>query len=107
MRGQLSHASFAVATLTLLTLTGCDRIDPLTRPYVWKPTDINAHNIAAMADDPNDLVRGRETKSRRAVQESDAVEHLWAGKPAGLLGTGGGGGGGSSGGGAAAPGGGS
>jgi hypothetical protein len=106
MRSQLRRASFPVAVLTLLALTGCDSLDPLTRPYVWKPTDINAHNIAVMADDPADLVRGRETKTRRAIQESDAVERLWAGKPTPLL-NGGASGGGGGGGGAPAPGGGS
>jgi type IV pilus biogenesis protein CpaD/CtpE len=103
-RAQVTRASCAVAALTLLTLTGCDQIDPLTRPYVWHPTDINVHNIAAQVDNPADLIRGRETKSRRAMQESDAVDHLWAGKPAQFIGSGGGA---SSSGGAAAPAGGS
>jgi type IV pilus biogenesis protein CpaD/CtpE len=103
MRNRFTRASCAVAALSLLALAGCDQIDPLTRPYVWKATNVNVRNIAAMADDPLDLIRGRETRSRRAIQESDAVEHLWAGKTMPLLGaTGGPGGGGSGGGGGAA-----
>jgi hypothetical protein len=95
MRNPITRASFtltswAAAALGLLALTGCDQTDPLTKPYAWHPTDINARNIAAMANNPADLVRGRETKARRAVQESDAVEHVWTGHPVPLLGGSGG-----------------
>jgi type IV pilus biogenesis protein CpaD/CtpE len=85
-----ARAACAAAMLSLLALSGCDKIDPLTRPYVWVPTNVNPHNIAAMAVNPSDLVRGRESKNTRAIEESDAVEHLWSGHPAALLSGGGG-----------------
>lgn len=93
MKNQLARAACAAVTLSLFALAGCDQTDPLLRPYVWVPSDVNVHNIAAQAVDPADLLHGRETQKRRAVQESDAVDHLWAGHPAPLLGSGGGGGG--------------
>lgn len=90
MRNQTTRAACAVAALSLLALTGCDQMDPLTRPYVWVPSNVNPRNIAAMAVNPGDLVQGRESRTRRAVQESDAVDRLWTGHPAGLMnGTGG------------------
>jgi type IV pilus biogenesis protein CpaD/CtpE len=90
MRNQTARAACAAAALSLLALSGCDQIDPMTRPYVWVPSDVNPHNVAAMAVNPADLVHGRESGNRRAVQESDAVDRLWAGRPAGLLSTTGG-----------------
>jgi hypothetical protein len=85
-RAATMHSAACVAAiLTLLALSGCDKIDPLTRPYVWVPTNVNTHNIAAQALNPADLVHGRESKNTRAIEESDAVEHLWAGHSAGLL----------------------
>jgi len=110
MRDISTPALRAYAALCLLALAGCNSMDPLTRPYVWKPTDINAHNIAAMAANPADLRRGRDKAKRQVGLESDAVDRLWTGHPLPLLGGGasggssgggggGGGGGGSSGGG--------
>lgn len=81
-------------TLSLLSLAGCDQIDPLTRPYVWKPTDINRQNIAAMAARPADLVHGRGTARHNATVEAIGVERINTGKPIGLLSATGGPGGG-------------
>ena len=76
------HAVPAAALTGLLLVCGCDQIDPLKRDYIWKPADINRHNIATMAVNPNDLIRGRhDTRRRRAVNEADAVERIWSGKP--------------------------
>ena len=105
MRTKLNHAPAAAAALSLLALAGCDQIDPLTRPYMWHPDDVNAQNIAAMAANPADLTHGRDSRRRRVLMESDAVDHLWSGKPLPLLS--GGGSGGSSGGGSSGGGGGS
>jgi hypothetical protein len=71
---------YAAAALSLLTLTGCDQIDPLKRPYMWYATGINMQNIRAMAANPTDLVHGRETPVRRAALDSDSVDRLWNGK---------------------------
>lgn len=102
---------YAVAAASLLALTGCNQIDPLKRPYMWEATGVNAHNIAAMAANPADLVRGRDQARRRVIVESEGVQRLWYGKTLPLLSdtpgtagsSGGGGGGGASGGGGAAP----
>jgi hypothetical protein len=76
----------------------------MTRPYVWVPTEVNRHNIAAMAVNPNDLIEGQDSTRRRAIQETDAVDRLWSGKPLPLLNiSGGSGGGGAPTGGAAPP----
>ena len=47
----------ALALLTLGLLAGCT-IDPFDRPGVWRPGGVNDANLAVMAADPNDLVRG-------------------------------------------------
>ena len=85
MRNSLTRAPCVAAALGLLALTGCDQTDPLTRNYVWHPTDVNLHNIAAQVDNPEDLLRGRESAGRRSAQESDAVTRLWGGKSTGML----------------------
>jgi type IV pilus biogenesis protein CpaD/CtpE len=73
-----------LAALSLLALAGCDQIDPLSRPYMWHETGVNAQNIAAMAVNPADLVHGRNSPRRRAATDSDSVERLWAGRPVAL-----------------------
>jgi hypothetical protein len=71
--------------LSLLTLSGCDQIDPLKRPYMWHATGVNEQNIAAMAVNPADLVHGRDTSQRRVIVESDGVTRLWTGRQLPLL----------------------
>jgi hypothetical protein len=101
MRNTSTLGLLAAAALVLLSLTGCDQIDPLTRPFSWNPEGVNADNIAAMAANPADLDHGRDTNRRRVRVESDGVDRLWSGKPLPLNGGSsyGGGGGGSGGGG--------
>jgi hypothetical protein len=67
--------------LSLLALASCDQIDPLSRPYMWHETGVNARNIAAMAANPADLVHGRDSARRRAAADADSVDRLWSGKP--------------------------
>ena len=88
----------AALALSLLSLAACDQIDPLKRPYMWYADGANAHNIAAMAANPKDLVHGRSSLKRQAAMDGDAVDRIWAGKAPALGGGGGGGGGASSGG---------
>lgn len=88
----------ATAAITLLALTGCNQIDPLKRDYMWHATGVNEHNIAAMAVNPHDLVRGRDTARRRVVVELEGVERLWSGRPYPLPTSGGAAGGAASGG---------
>jgi hypothetical protein len=66
-------------------LTGCDQIDPLKRPYMWQASGVNDRNIALMAANPADLVRGRDAPQRGAIVETDGVTRLWTGKQLPLL----------------------
>jgi hypothetical protein len=91
---------FRAASLGLLLLSGCNAIDPLKRPYMWHDSAANAHNIAAMAANPADLLHGRRSPKRRVSLDSDSVDRLWSGKTLPLTGGSAGGSGGSSGGGA-------
>ncbi len=63
----------AAAAIGLLTLTGCNQIDPLKRPYMWQASGANEQNLAAMAVNPADLVHGRDTSQRRVIVESDGA----------------------------------
>ncbi len=96
MKNSTASALLTGAALSLLCLSGCDQIDPLTRPYVWKATDINRHNIAAMAVHPSDLIQGRGTARHGAFEDVAAIDHINGGKPVVLpnpaAGSGGGGG---------------
>ena len=85
MRKTFRRTLFAAVALSLSGLTACDQLDPLTKSYAWKPVNANAHNIAAMAANPSDLTWGRDSRRRRVVMESEALEHVWAGKPVQLL----------------------
>ena len=80
----------ATATLSLpalgpLALTGCDKMDPMTRPYYWNESEANKTNIAAMVANKNDLTHGRHSDRRRDIEESDAVERVWTGHATPLL----------------------
>jgi uncharacterized membrane protein YgcG len=113
MRNLSSRMLIATAMISLLTLAGCDWLDPLKRPYEWNAENVNPRNIAAMVVNPADLTHGRDAPRRKVVTESDPVLHMWEGKPTPLLSssalgsTGSGSSGGSGGGGAPATGGGS
>ena len=68
------------AAIGLLTLAGCDQIDPLKRPYMWHDANVNALNIAAMAANPADLYHGRDSSRRRSAMDADSVDRLWTGR---------------------------
>jgi type IV pilus biogenesis protein CpaD/CtpE len=80
MRDRVPTGRIMAATLSLLALAGCDQIDPLKRPYMWHETSVNAHNIAAMAANPADLIRGRDQRRRSAIMDADGVQRAWTGK---------------------------
>jgi predicted small lipoprotein YifL len=88
MRARLATISCATVTLGLLALAGCGRIDPLERPYMWHATDVNKQNIAAMAVNPHDLVRGRESRTRLVKDHSDAIDRIWSSKLTPLISSG-------------------
>jgi len=85
MRNTFTKPLRFLAALSLMALGGCGVTDPLTRPYMWEESGVNAHNVAAMAANPADLTHGRDAPQRRVSVESDPVDHLWAGKPTPLL----------------------
>lgn len=89
--------AFIVLTGSLLLLAGCMSQDPYYRTDVWRPTGANAANIAAMAADPQDLIRGRGDDRQLSKPAALAVDKVWSGQSAG----GGSSAGGSGGGGAA------
>ena len=86
---------------SLLTLAGCEDLDPYNRPYVWHPTGAPQANLAVMVADPNDLIRGHGGAKPDGGLAAAAVTRLQQDKAKPLLnpGSGSGGGGGGSGGG--------
>jgi len=58
----MSGMTRLLAGLCAITaLGGCMDRDPYRRTDVWRPTGANAANIAAMAADPKDMIRGHGT----------------------------------------------
>jgi hypothetical protein len=97
---QVRHAVRIAPVISLLTLAACQEMDPYSRPDTWQPTGANAGNIAAMAADPHDLIRGRGAQQVDSHASSLAIGHVWIDTPKPLLNPGGfDAGGGSSGGG--------
>lgn len=78
-------AVHAVIFLSLLGLAACNQMDPLTKDYVWIPSDVNKSNIQAMVANPNDLIHGRSTTTRQALGDADAVARVWEGRTTPLL----------------------
>src|SRR5690349_14290082 len=77
---------FAVALFA--SLSACEDRDPYRRTDVWKPTGANAANIATMAADPQDLIRGRPTSRVDARSVMHGPERIWADQPRSLGGGG-------------------
>ncbi len=75
----------AAICLALALLAGCARIDPYQRPGMWHPDDVNAGNIATMAQDPRDLSRGRADQGPEWKTGAEAVDRIWQDKPRPLL----------------------
>jgi len=64
-----------VLLLSPLAAAGCD-LDPFERPELWNPTGANEANLAAMVDDPMDLVRGRGEAGAEGNRAAAAVARL-------------------------------
>ncbi len=70
---------FSSATLlAALAVAGCADIDGYG---TWQPTEANARNIAVMAANKRDLIRGRGAAGSDPVESASAVVHLWEGTP--------------------------
>jgi len=66
--------------LAALALAGCDAADPYRRADAWVPAGANTANIAVMASNPRDLIRGRSETRVDARRETTRVEQLWQGQ---------------------------
>ena len=51
-----------LSCLAFTLLAGCNQIDPYRRPGTWRPDGVNDGNIAAMVQDPRDLVHGHSAQ---------------------------------------------
>jgi hypothetical protein len=61
--------------------TGCALTDPYQRQGMWQPEGTSPGNLAAMLEDPRDLVRGRPLAPLDRHGSGDAVARLWADQP--------------------------
>lgn len=71
--------------LGVLLLAGCANKEPYQRTDVWYPTGSNAGNIAAMAVNPNDLIRGHGSLTTDAVPATIAVDRILLDHPKPLI----------------------
>jgi type IV pilus biogenesis protein CpaD/CtpE len=67
---------FCSAVLCLALLSGCTATEPYERPFAWTPTGANAANLAAMAENPSDLAKGRGLAGTDSEAATDAVGRL-------------------------------
>jgi hypothetical protein len=72
-----------------LGLAACQQIDPYTRNEMWQPTGANQGNIAAMAANPNDLIRGHGLPASDSKEPTLAINRIWTDTPKALLDPGG------------------
>jgi type IV pilus biogenesis protein CpaD/CtpE len=70
-------ACVLIAGLGLGWLCGCAETDPYQRPGLWQPEGVNAGNIATMAQDPRDLIRGHATPGPEWRSGAAAVDRWW------------------------------
>ncbi|MBC7802220.1 MAG: hypothetical protein H7Z10_16520 [Gemmatimonadaceae bacterium] len=75
----------ARSVLVLLALGGCTDLEPYNRPGMWSATGANARNIAAMAANPGDLIRGRGDAGNDGLRSAAAVTRLQIDRPRALL----------------------
>lgn len=70
-------AAWAGLGLAVLALGACQDMDPYRRPGMWQPTGAVQANLAAMAANPNDLIRGHGsdagTPAAQAVMPIDRI----------------------------------
>ena len=61
----------------LMLLTGCEAMDPYSRPGMWQPSGAPQGNLAVMLANPYDLVRGRGSDAPERKLGTDPVLRLW------------------------------
>lgn len=70
------HVMRAALILSFLGSAGCADVDPYRRPGVWRPSGVNAANIASSVVQPADLVRGRGARHADGEQAASAVQRM-------------------------------
>jgi len=77
---------FLLLACPLLTMAGCTETEPYNRVGMWSPVGANTRNIAAMAADPRDLIRGHgDGAGANGRMSADAVNRLRDGTTKPLL----------------------
>ncbi len=66
----------STALLLLLSLTGCDKIDPYLRDGAWRPNDANDSNLRAMVVVPSDLVMATPASPADGHLAAAAIDRL-------------------------------
>jgi hypothetical protein len=82
---QIVPTAVILPCLGFALVAGCAQIDPYQRPGMWRPDGVNEGNIAAMVQDPRDLVRGHPAQGPEWTTGTAAVDRLWQDKPRPLL----------------------
>ena len=70
----------AAAAACLVSLTGCNDVDPLLKEGLWHPIHVNKANATLMAANPADLVRGHGVQGSDGVLDAAAVDRLMTGR---------------------------
>ena len=60
----------------VLTLAGCEDLDPYHRQHVWYPTGASHANTAAMVANPHDMIRGHGTATADGAVADAAITRL-------------------------------
>jgi hypothetical protein len=64
----------------LLSLGGCDTVDPYKREGMWRPNGANALNRELQVARPSDLVQGRGTVTADGDTAARAIDRMRADK---------------------------
>lgn len=69
------------ALAAIFCLTGCEVVDPFTRPGLWRPAGINEMNFEAQLANVGDLQMGRGTATIDGETAAAPVDRLRRDKP--------------------------
>ncbi len=61
-------------TLPLVSIAGCDRVDPYQRVGMWRPSGANTTNFELQVARASDLVMGRGADDADGFQAAAAIE---------------------------------
>jgi hypothetical protein len=67
---------FSIAIGVMTFLTGCDTLEPYDRIGAWRPTAVNDANLAVMAVNPGDLLRGQGTAASDGMTAAAPIDRL-------------------------------